>query len=154
MKRAKMAAAMLLAFLLFWFSPEVFAQNVKIGVTSPGYDDVGLILGDIGAGFDFVVIGEREFGNLYWLRQFDAIFINCGTHEVVNPDILRRYVEQGGLVYASDLAAEPVNVAFPGKFSFSTGTTAQVVYNADVIHTSLASFIGRDNMDIVFNQNT
>ena len=130
----------------------VQAQNqpIRIGITSPSYDDVGQIIRGIGGNFEFVTLTNAHFANVYALSQFYAIFINCGSHNIVNTTTLRSYVYQGGIVYASDLAGDSLLAAFPGLFSFSTGD-AQTIHNASIVLRSLAMHMGRDHLDVIFD---
>jgi len=127
------------------------AQDLRIGVTSPSYDNVGLVLNNIRGGVAFDVLTNSDLSNFDRLSQYHAIFINCGSHQGVNTQVLRRFVQEGGVVYASDLAATTVRPAFPDMFSFSTNTSSQTVQSAAIVHTSLASHMGRSHMDINFN---
>ena len=128
-----------------------YAQDFRVGVTSPSADNVGQILRNIGGGIDFDVIGSADFNSFERLSQYHAVFINCGSHDAVNPQVLRRFVYEGGVVYASDLAGNAVGPAFPGMFSFSTDVSSQTVNNAAITHTSLATHMGRTHMNIVFD---
>lgn len=80
-------------------------KSLRINVTSPRYDDIGAILGEINLQY-------RSFNNAGF--DCDVLFINCGTHDAVNPARLRAFVEGGGSAYISDLAYRIMLEAFPG----------------------------------------
>ncbi|MCL2353591.1 MAG: hypothetical protein FWC69_03055, partial [Defluviitaleaceae bacterium] len=126
-------------------------EAIRIGITNAVHDDVGQILMFFGGGVDFSVVSSRDMSSLQRLSEFYAIFINCGSHSDIDEDILRAYVEQGGIVYASDLASTPLARAFPGVFRYTSVSSSMTVRGADVTHTSLASHMGVSSLDVVFN---
>ena len=147
------ALIMLISLSAVFTMPSARAQNepLRVGITSPSFDDVGQILVAIGGNFEFVTLTDLHFANLQTLSQFYAVFINCGSHNIVNSTVLREYVYQGGIVYASDLAGDVLLLAFPGRFSFETGS-AQTINNAPIVLRSLAMHMGRDQLNVVFDQ--
>ncbi|MCL2564263.1 MAG: hypothetical protein FWE24_00425 [Defluviitaleaceae bacterium] len=126
-------------------------QLLKIGVTHAHHDNVGQILRFFGAGVDFYELSHSDLSNLEKLSEFFAVFINCGSHNGLNSRILRAYVEQGGIVYASDLAGEPLAAAFPDMFEYMAVEPSLTVRNADIVHSSLASHMRINQLDVVFN---
>jgi len=126
-------------------------QAIKVGVTSSSYDDVGRIIRNIGSGIQYDNINRSIGTNFDRLSEYQAIFINCGSSDVIDSSVLRRFVEEGGVVYASDLAEGLIIRAFPGMFRASTTAGAQTVRNASIVHTSLATHMGRSQMNITFN---
>jgi hypothetical protein len=125
-------------------------EELRIGVTNPGFDDIGWILRHFGAGVEFFNLTRSDLNNLEGLSQFYAIFINCGGHDLVNPRVLRDFVYQGGVVYASDHAGGPLSEAFPGIFSYIT-QESQTVRRADIVHSTLASHMGTTHLDVIFD---
>jgi len=130
---------------------EVEREVLKIGITHASHDNVGQILHYFGGGANFVSLGHEELNNLEQLREFYAIFVNCGSHVVINPRILQSYVYQGGIVYASDLAATPLAQAFPGMFTYASVSPDMTVRSAQIPHSTLASHMGVDALDVIFN---
>jgi len=126
-------------------------DTIKIGVTHPSHDNVGQILNFFGNGVDFYALECDDLGNLERLSEFYAIFINCGSHDSVNSRVLRSYVTQGGIVYASDLAGRPLTSAFPDMFEYTVVDPSLTVRNADIPHSSLASHMGIEQLDVIFN---
>lgn len=131
--------------------PQPEPAQMRLGVTDASHDNVGQVLSTIPAIESFDILSSQHLADINALLQYHAIFINCGTHDNVSPQILRQYVEQGGIVYASDLAAQQLGIAFPGMFASSTNTSAMTVLGADIVHTSLATHMGINQMDIRFN---
>jgi len=98
----------------------------KIYVTSSGYDDIGEVLRSMKVPFE-------PFSGEY---DADLLFVNCGTKDGVDPASLRRFVDAGGCLYASDLTSGLIDRAFPGMFRFSgsgqAGTVAARVVDAEL----------------------
>jgi hypothetical protein len=145
-------AIFVLTWLPFYGGADVAAspQGMRVGVTPASTDNVGAILANIGSGIAFDVVSSAQLGNLATISQYDAIFINCGSHDHANAQVLRQFVQGGGVVYASDLAASVINQAFPGMFTQASGG-AQTVSGAQIVHTSLASHMGRSSINVVFD---
>jgi len=103
-----------------------------VQVTSPGYDDIGAVLTSMGVVFE-------PFNGSY---DSDLLFVNCGTSDRLDPRRLRRFVEAGGCLYASDLTSRLIDGAFPGLFRFGgSGDAGQVA--ANVIDEELRAVVGR-----------
>jgi len=126
-------------------------ESIKIGVTHASNDNVGQILNFFGRGVDFHLVTAADFTDADRLSEFFAIFINCGSHYDVVPRVLRTYVEQGGIVYVSDLAAAPLVSAFPNIFEYTVVSPSLTVRNANIPHGSLASHMGISELDVIFN---
>jgi len=132
-------------------SRKVTNEVIKIGVTRPSHDNVGQILNFFGAGMDFYEVTATDLRNLERLSRFYAVFINCGSHDDVEPRVLRSYVAQGGIVYASDLAGSPLITAFPGIFEYRVIDPSLTVRDASIPHASLASHMRISELDVIFN---
>ena len=147
------ALSLLISLSAVFMMPSAKAQSepLRIGITAASFDDVGQIIRALGGNFEFITLTSTHFANLQNLSQFYAVFINCGSHGIVNSTVLRSYVYQGGIVYASDLAGDALLTAFPGRFSFAYGN-AQTINNASIVLRSLAMHMGRNYIDVVFDQ--
>ena len=102
----------------------------KIYVTSSGYDDIGKVLTSMGVAFE-------AFRGDY---DCDLLFVNCGTHDGLDPGQLRSFVQSGGCLYASDLTSSLIAEAFPGAFRFRGSGPGQVA--ADVVDDELRQIVG------------
>jgi hypothetical protein len=111
----------------------------KIYVTSSGYDDIGQILRSMMVPFE-------PFRGEY---DADLLFVNCGTKDPLDQASLRRFVDAGGCVYASDLTSSLIDLAFPGKFRFSGRGQAGPV-GARVVDAELREVVG-DKTEIHFD---
>ena len=108
------------------------ADAAQIAVTSGEYDSIETIVSRLGferdvyCGDTFGNFGARGlFGDWERLSTYDVVMVNCGLsvdftqpQSRVMVDNLRRFVEQGGSLYISDLAASLVHAAWPEKISF------------------------------------
>ncbi|MCL2234943.1 MAG: hypothetical protein FWB98_00690 [Defluviitaleaceae bacterium] len=123
---------------------------LPIGVTHASFDDVGQILHFFGGGINFSLVGSQELNNIDTLREFYAVFLNCGSSDM-NSRVLREFVYGGGIVYASDLVSSALTEAFPQAFSTSSVSASQTVRRAEIVHESLAAHMRTENLDVVFN---
>lgn len=111
----------------------------KIYVTSPGFDNIGQVLGSMGAAFE-------SFRGGY---DCDLLFVNCGTRDALDPAALQRFVSAGGCLYASDLTSDLITAAFPGMFRFAGSGVAGMVA-ANVVDDELRQVVG-DSTTIHFD---
>jgi hypothetical protein len=111
----------------------------KIFVTSPGFDNIGEVLASMNVAFE-VFTGRYDC---------DLLFVNCGTHDRLDSATLRRFVEGGGCLYASDLTSAFIAETFPGMFFFGGSGDAGVVA-ARVIDEELRDVVG-DSTSIHFD---
>jgi hypothetical protein len=103
----------------------------KIYVTSPGYDNIGAVLTSMGVAYE-------AFRGKY---DCDLLFVNCGTSDRLDAGRLRRFVEAGGCLYASDLTSSLLVQAFPKKFRFGGSGQAGMV-KANIVDEELREIVG------------
>jgi len=142
-----LALVMLLGFVPIGASA---AAPPKIGVTMPGYDDIGEVLTSMGIAYD-----EFAYEDVWYtyenMKKYDAIFLNCGSnYSRIDDKDLAKYVNEGGLVYASDWASDPILYAFPGKLKFGEADE-QTIKNADILYKPLQLQMGKSKMDVEFD---
>jgi hypothetical protein len=111
----------------------------KICVTSSGYDNIGEVLSSMGIAFE-------PFTGDY---DCDLLFVNCGTRDVLDLDSLRRFVDAGGCLYASDLTSSLMVSAFPRMFGFGGSGQAGVVA-ANIVDEELRQVAG-DTIPVHFD---
>lgn len=116
-------------------------KKLRIAVTKAGYDDIGSILKKLD--YNYEVIGDSKVSDYDSLKDYNVLFINCSNSmsrgAERNKESLRRYVEGGGILYVSDLAAAQISAAFPDTINFSenngfTGWINAKVENEDLRH--------------------
>jgi hypothetical protein len=101
-------------------------DSVSIAVVYGEYDQVQELIVELGLSFDFYS-GANLRALLFdpaVLSQYDIVFFNCGAgyfwlseRDTVS-DNLRRFVEDGGSMYASDWAHQYVEAPFPRLIDF------------------------------------
>jgi len=129
--------------------PDYPIERPIIGVTRGATDNVGQILRVFSRGAEIQIVGYVRTASQ--LTPFSGIFINCGSHQGIDSGALREYVYNGGVVYASDHAGATIKAAFPGLFDYAVVSGALTVRNADVAHSELASHMGLEYFNIVFD---
>ncbi len=112
--------------------PEI-KKTLKVGVSSPCYDDIGKILTSL-------KIPHEPFTKCQF--NCNLLFLNCGTNDSINPSQLKKYVESGGCVYASDLTDTIISSAFPGLFNFKGHVGEVCKIYADVVDSELREIVG------------
>lgn len=130
-------------------------MKAQLAVTPRGYDDIGQVLRELGEGYEFEQISLDSLKDVSYLQRFQVVFINCSwrclTQNVLKAaSSIRRYVENGGTLYASDWAGELVQRAFPEYVRIANDRGEAQTVNATVIDDALASIVGR-SLSLRFN---
>jgi len=157
-------------------APEVRPLAIAVTPERPVYDDVGRLLDSLGSGYAYRPIPLDDLLEADRIGQFDVIFLTCsgytdtwlgerteGTlrgNEVygVNPETLerakqslRRFVADGGTLYASDLHALTIAICFPEFFERSLdGRGAPQTMDAEVKDDSLQKLLG-ERIELTFD---
>lgn len=115
------------------------ADAARLAVIGGDYDAIEGILDRLGFEYDLYCGADGHtwparqlLGDWDRLRTYDVVFINCGAHlDLRRGDAgeqmrnnLRRFVDDGGSVYASDLAAGVVDRLWTGAVRFETDRAA------------------------------
>lgn len=111
----------------------------RIYVTSPHWDNIGQVLNSMGVTFE-------PFRGKY---DCDLLFVNCGTRDRLDPESLRRFVEAGGCLYASDKTSSLIDSIFPGVFRFAGSGQAGLVA-ANIVDDELRQVVG-DMTNVYFD---
>jgi hypothetical protein len=143
----------------------------KLGVTPAQFDDMGKLLDTLGAGYKYETVEFEDILDEAKLEQFDIFFLTCGgvpqswlgsrledgpregteTYSVNREVIarvgknLRKFVERGGTLYASDWQFRLVNEAFPefvDRSKVAPGEKQEV--SAVVVDAGLRDLIGSE----------
>lgn len=114
-------------------------EQLSIKVTSPGCDDMGKILERLG-------IRYTSFNGDF---DCDILFLNCLTGDPIDPEKLNSFVQNGGILYASDLTDRHVSAAWPVLMSVDYGNSVCTI-RAKVVDTDLRQYLGR-TIDITFD---
>ena len=141
---------------------------LKIAVTEPEFDDMGGLLTSLGSGFRFSTIDVGALVNESTLNNTDVLFLTCGgvpnswVEKVIGAgergqstvtvkeevydrakENLRRFVNRGGTLYASDQRFHFIADAFPDVIgSTSLGKGDKQTVNANVVDSGLSGLVG------------
>lgn len=126
-------------------------EELVLGVSKVGYDDVGAILRELR--LPWSKVKNQEFRRTNRLRRFDVLFINClsGGNACENSAALREFVANGGVLYASDCAYEHINEAFPNAIRFESNSSFNGSVRSRIEDENFIQLIGTDRMNITFN---
>lgn len=150
--------------------PQQTVRKLRLGVTpdTPQFDDMGSLLDTLGEGYKHVSFPLDDLLDDTKLANYDIIFLTCsgytstwlnnrtGTssrgNELFTPnqqvfakakDALRKFVGQGGTLYASDLHFNLIAESFPefvDRASADSGAKQSVT--AEVVDPGLRELIG------------
>ncbi|MCL2556607.1 MAG: hypothetical protein FWE03_06310 [Firmicutes bacterium] len=85
----------------------------NILVTHQGSDNIGSVLTSMDIPWTLLPYNYDRETILEYIKTYDILFINCGTS--IEGALIKAFVEQGGLVYASDHALTSIHNAFPKR---------------------------------------
>ena len=145
-------------------------DEVDIAVVTGSFDDIGGILDDLSIDYDTYTTAGSLMGDLDLMRDYEIIFVECsanisGADQEFNT---RRFVEEGGSLYASDLSWRTVQNSMPESVIFagedpdnpgstpsgdpvSAGITDSQTVMADVVSTEMLNVLGTDEIEIYYN---
>lgn len=106
-------------------------QDLRIKVTSPGYDNIGQVLTQLGVNYSPF---DRDY-------NCDILFLNCGTSDVLDPVSLRSFVDKGGILYASDLTSSTIEITWPDLMTFDNNTDSCEEL-AKIVDPDLRQYLG------------
>lgn len=128
-------------------------QKMNKHIVSPsGYDDIGAVLDDLGEGFAYSEISWAELQTGAIPDDCEVLFINCAREAssgTVNANAIRKFVERGGSLYASDWAGGVISSVFPKVVTFDQDGQACEA-NCSVVDEGLREVIG-DKIKIHFD---
>lgn len=157
--------------------PEPCAGNVdrKVAVVTGGYDDLAPTLAALGITGIRMIDGQAGTELVDFLTDptamgsYDAIFFDGGHREdgvvygegpvLTVQDALRSYVDDGGMVFASDWAYDVVEQTWPEMLDFAGDDTvpdaAQIgeigLVDAQIVDPGLASVVQQDEVQITYD---
>jgi hypothetical protein len=131
-------------------------KPLRLAVTPKVYDDMGELLRKLGKPFDkYTEIQNIDLRNLTRLKDFDVIFLTCAAtnaQDIPQNTALRQFVEQGGILYASDWRLDALRGAFPEYYNqeaMKPGRAGQNVV-AQVKDPGLAEALGLKEVTLHF----
>ena len=144
--------------------------DVSIMVVQGSYDNVPQLLSGMQLEYDTIGIGDST--NLTYflsdpeeMAEYDIIFFACGSSfsNVSNGSgdfdqmmhNIRRFVENGNSIYASDWSSDFIHNTFPEAVDFYTDSPrvgdGQQTINADVTSSEMQTLLGRNTAELYFN---
>lgn len=117
-------------------------EELSIKVTSPGCDDMGAILDRLG-------IRYVPFDGDYLC---DIIFLNCCTSDQIDSGKLKSFVQNGGILYASDLTDRYVTGAWPDLMMIDYNTNRCTI-QANIMDSDLRQYLG-NSINVEFNMSS
>jgi hypothetical protein len=95
--------------------PDGPPKQLRLAVTPYRYDDMANLLTQMGPGYRFTNIKNEDTYSYDKIKDHDVLFLTCS--EIFPQDFqsvapLRKYVEMGGTLYASDLRGDLLMSAF------------------------------------------
>jgi len=130
-------------------------KKFRLAITPPAFDDMGKLLRTLGDGYKFTDIADFEILNSTRLQDIDVLFLTCNSSDANNKQMnanLRKFVEQGGTLYASDLRFDALRGAFP-EYIDATKLYAANPQNmtADIAEPGLQEALGSKTIQLHFN---
>jgi hypothetical protein len=135
--------------------PDGEIKPLKLAVTPFVHDDVAGLLKTMGAGYRCTNIRNEDTWSLLTLRNFDVVFLTCADVQFQDFQAalpLRRYVEMGGTLYASDLRGDVLAAAFPEyrrRLPLLPGAAQSI--DASVTDTGLQAYLGKKMIPLTFD---
>jgi hypothetical protein len=119
------------------------------------HDDVASLLKTMGPGYRYVSIRNEDTWSYMTLRNFDVVFLTCADvhfqdFQAAMP--LRKYVEMGGTLYASDLRGDLLLAAFAEyrrRLPLLPGVAQSI--EASVTDTGLQAYLGKKTIPLTFD---
>ncbi|MDE6005772.1 MAG: cellulose binding domain-containing protein, partial [Oscillospiraceae bacterium] len=124
---------------------------IHIAITPHGYDDIAEALDSINAGNIYYGLVPYDISYEELIAgNYDALFINCASNISIDTEVVRKFAEQGGVVYASDWAISILKNAFPERnFSYQSMKEQTVIGN--IIDNGLHISTNLDTVDVDFD---
>lgn len=143
-------------------------KPLRLAVTPPDFDDMGKLLEKLGEGYRYTDISLDDLLNADRLKDFDVVFVTCGSYPdswlgeqtgvgdrnsksyQCKPEIverlrqsMRRFVDRGGVLYASDWRISIVQIPFQ-EFAEPEPPVpgAKQVVTAEVVEEGLKEVLG------------
>jgi hypothetical protein len=91
-------------------------KPLKLAITPYVHDDIARLLHELGQGQRCVNIPKLNLQSMEILKLYDVVFLTCAElylQDFQATAYLRKYVERGGTLYASDLQYARIVRAFP-----------------------------------------
>lgn len=135
--------------------PDGKPEKLRLAVTPVMHDDLGSILTTMGPGYAFTQLRKADVFSFDVMKKHDVVFLTCADMYVQDfqaASALRKFVANGGTLYASDLRGDLLLAAFPEfrmKIALLPGVPQKV--DASVVDDGLRSFLNRKTIPLSFD---
>ncbi len=127
-------------------------DSANIAVLDGQFDDISGILDDLGMDYNLYPSGDFPHGDIDTLTDYDIIFAECANNlpsqsnfSTSPADALRYFVQNGGSLYASDMALTYITGAFDDVFILEEGLRGtSTTVEAQIPNPALADLLGTD----------
>jgi hypothetical protein len=150
-------------------------RPLRIGVVYGQWDQMGKLLKELGAGYEFTQLSITDLVDARKLGQYDVIFLCCGPwpNEWFNNGIkvssftglnarnwnadrlsevrssLKQFLDGGGTIYSSDYQYVPIAMALPEMANTKNiALGAPQTLDAEVVDDGLAEALGGRDMSL------
>jgi hypothetical protein len=131
------------------------AKAPKLAITPFVHDDVAKLLSELGQGERCTKIPKENLQSMEILKLYDVVFLTCAELYVQDfqaSAFLRKYVELGGTLYASDLQYDRIIRAFP-EYQAKQIALPGVQQNVEAVVTDqgLQTYLGHKTIPLSFD---
>lgn len=136
-------------------------ESARVAVVYGEWDAIEDVLDGMGVTYTLYRDAAQLVNDPAELAQYDVVFFNCGWNEPVglrSPGLenIRRFVDDGGSIYASDLGYDIVEVGWPSYVDFDGDDSIRddAEYgppfwgNVDIVDSALSTAIGAASIQI------
>ena len=127
----------------------------KLALTPFVHDDVARLLTELGQGQRLTKIPKENLQSMEILKLYDVLFLTCAelyARDAQASAFLRKYVELGGTLYASDLQYDRLLWAFP-EFQAKQKALPGIQQNVEAAVTDrgLEAYLGHKTIPLSFD---
>ena len=118
------------------------------------WDDMGKLLDELGRGYKYQTVRMSDLFNASKYDDFDVLFLTCSSegNEHAVAENVRRFVANGGTLYASDWRYAVVAMAFPDMVNQRAAAEGKdQELDADVIDPGLQDALGAKRLRLKFD---
>ena len=132
--------------------PVELVSAARLAYVPGAYDSIEDVVTALGN--EITEISTEDLTNPDVTSQYGVIFVNCGASGISSNAVvanLRTFVQNGGVIYASDWASTLVEALYPEDIETSRSGRAQDV-TATVLEEDVRLFVdGRSEIEIVYD---
>lgn len=133
--------------------PVTIQPKNKLAFVYGSWDNIQDIIRSLGYSPDSLDASDLSNSSIVNVNNYSALFLNCGMEEYLDEPTktnLTKFLNDGGLIYASDYASSYVNLLYPDKITFVKNGSSQTVL-ADVVDEQTRTNLGKSQISIEYN---